>query len=302
MRNGRIVLRWLVQTCIAFGLLSWSPAFGQNTLPESPRPQTSEGQFFATAEQQPLNAPPQPADSVAPPCIQPAPTVRIEDYQGPLRKVVGTFAGKLELKTVRTPHAPPYRPGVMLCTLRPKDKFLLSVRDFLDPLTFLGGAFFAGLDQAQNTDPSYGQGAQGYAKRFGAELGGQATSTFFLDFAYPAIFKEDPRYYRLAQGPAGKRLLNALAHAVVAHRDNGRKMFNFSEWLGQASTVVVNNGYHEDYKRGVAPAAQRVAINVATDAGFNVLREFWPEVARKFKLPFRGEPNIIEVKPTVPPK
>lgn len=224
--------------------------------------------------------------------------VRLEDYEGPFRKVVGTFAGRLERKSV---HAPHYKPGAKLCTLLLKDKFVLFVRDSIDPVTFLGAGFAAGLDQAQNSDPSYGQGAQGYGRRFGAELAGQATSTFFVDFAYPFIFSEDPRYYRMLHGPVHKRLWHAVAHAVLARKDDGTTMFNFTEWLGTASTVAVNNTYHPDYRRGFAPAAERVGYGVLQDVGFNVLREFWPEIARKFKFPFRGEPSTVEIKPSPPP-
>jgi len=180
-----------------------------------------------------------------------------------------------------------------LCTLQLKDKFALFVQDSLDPVTFLATGFNAGLDQAQNTDRTYGQGAQGYGKRFGAEFAGQASSRFFKDFAYPTIFSEDPRYYRLIHGSAAKRLLHALEHTVVAQRDSGSRMFNFSEWLGTTSTVVLSNTYHPDNQRGFSSAAQRVGYSVLQDAGFDVLREFWPEISRKFKLPFRGEPALV---------
>jgi hypothetical protein len=219
-------------------------------------------------------------------CVQPAPMVGIKDYDGPLKKLVGTFARPLERKSV---HPPNYKPGVKLCTLKFTDKFALFVQDSLDPVVFLGTAFDAGIDQAENTDPSYGQGAEGYGRRYGAEFAGQASSRFFKDFAYPWIFSEDPRYYRLAHGKAGRRLLHALEHAVVAHRDDGTRMFNFSEWLGTASTVVLSNTYHPDNRRGFAPAAERVGYSVLQDMGFDVLREFWPEISRKFKLPFRGQ-------------
>ena len=66
-------------------------------------------------------------------------------------------------------------------------------------------------------------------------------------------------------------------------------MPNFSEWLGTTSAVALSNVYHPDNRRGFGPSAERVVISVAQDAGFDVLREFWPEIARKFKLPFRGE-------------
>jgi hypothetical protein len=66
-------------------------------------------------------------------------------------------------------------------------------------------------------------------------------------------------------------------------------MFNFSEWLGAASSVAVSNTYHPDNRRGFSPAAQRVGYSVLQDMGFDVLREFWPEISRKFRLPFRGQ-------------
>jgi len=227
-------------------------------------------------------------------CVQPPPMVRLEDYDGPLKKTVGTFARPLERKAVHPPH---YKPGTILCTLKLKDKFTLFVQDSFDPVTFLATGFNAGLDQAQGTDSSYGQGAEGYGRRFGAEFAGQASSRFFKDFAYPWIFSEDPRYYRLAHGRAGRRLLHAVEHAVVAHRDDGKRMFNFSEWLGTTSTVVLANTYRPDNKRGFAPAAQQVGYSILQDVGFDVLREFWPEISHKFKLPFRGESDPVSPDP-----
>lgn len=219
-------------------------------------------------------------------CIEPPPMVRIEDYDGPLEKVVGAFARPLERKAV---HPSNYKPDAKLCTLKLKDKFFLFVEDSFDPVTFLTAGFGAGIDQAQNSDPSYGQGAEGYGRRFGAEFAGQATSRFFGDFMYPWIFSEDPRYYRLAHGSTNKRLLHAMAHVVVAHKDNGNRMFNFSEWLGTTSSTVLSNTYHPDHERGFAPAARAVTYNVLQDMGFDILREFWPEISRKFRLPFRGQ-------------
>jgi hypothetical protein len=79
----------------------------------------------------------------------------------------------------------------------------------------------------------------------------------------------------------------------VAHRDDGKRMFNFSEWLGTASAVVLSNTYQPDNERGFAPAAQSVGYSILQDMGFDVLREFWPEISRKFRLPFRGESEPV---------
>ena len=219
------------------------------------------------------------------PCVQPPHTVSWQDYEGPFAKFIGIFARKLEYKSVHSPH---YQPGSVLCTLTIEDKFVFFLEDSVQPANFLTAGFNAGISQAENNDPSYGQGAAGYGKRFGASLAGQASGEFFKDFIYPTIFSEDPRYYRMAHGSKEKRLFHALSHSVIAYRDkDATKMFNFSEWLGTASAVVLANSYHPDNRRGVGPAAERIGVSVGSDAGFDVLREFWPEVARKFKLPFR---------------
>jgi hypothetical protein len=80
-----------------------------------------------------------------------------------------------------------------------------------------------------------------------------------------------------------------VKHAVVAHREDGTAMPNYSEWLGTTSATALSNVYHPDHRRGFAPTAEGVGSAVAQDIGFDVLREFWPEIARKFKLPFRDE-------------
>ena len=156
------------------------------------------------------------------PCLEPPPVLRWRDYQGPFQKVVGAFARKLELKSA---HPPRYKPGTVLCSLEVKDKFTLFVQDTFDPISFLSAAFFAGLDQSANRDPMFGQGAEGYGKRFGAAFADQTTWRFFTDFAYPTIFAEDPRYYRMINGSSKRRFFHAIEHTFVAQHDSGKPMF-----------------------------------------------------------------------------
>ena len=185
---------------------------------------------------------------------------------------------------------PNYKPGAALCSLAFKDKFQLWVRESYDPVTFLSAGFNAGLAQASDQDPPYHQGLKGYGKRYVANLADQASYRFFRDFVYPTIFSEDPRYYRMGRGSTKARLLHAVDHSVVAYSDSGNRMFNFSEWLGTVSAVSLGNLYHPGNERGFSPAARGVAFSVLNDMGFDILREFWPEIANKFKLPFRQEP------------
>jgi hypothetical protein len=232
------------------------------------------------------------------PCVEPPPMVRLRDYNGPLKKTVGLFTQQIERRSVHPPH---FKPGAVLCSLEVKDKFLLFVRSTYDPIIFLSAGFSAGLSQAQNEDPTFGQGGAGYAKRFAASYTDEVSFRFFKNFAYPTIFREDPRYYRLGHGTGRQRLLHAMEHAVVAHRDNGNRMFNFSEWLGTLSAISLSNMYYPGNERGFAPTTEGLAISIGSDMGFDIVREFWPEISHKFKLPFRDEPAQPSPDSTITP-
>jgi hypothetical protein len=226
------------------------------------------------------------------PCIHPSPLISVQDYTGPFRRVVLFVARKPEIKTVQTPPLQANR----VCALAPRQKFHLFIRNTFEPVTVISAAFNAGLEQAQDTDPTFGQGAEGYGKRFGASMADLVSSDLFHTFIFPVIFRQDPRYYRLGQGTTGERTGHALTHVFVARGDSGKKMFNYSEWLGTAASVSLGNTYHPGNRRGVGPASERIAISVGTDVGFDLLREFWPELVRKLKLPFR-EPGKQGAEP-----
>jgi hypothetical protein len=273
--------------------------------PQKPDQSQDKPQTQKPKETQQQQKPPKPTAGQAPPitpattpqqeqamlnphaqCLQPAPAVQWQEYNGPFAKAVGLFGRKLDRPTAQSAQ---YQPGKIFCTLTIKDKFLLFVGDTLDPVTFMAAGFTAGIDQAENNDPQFGQGAAGYGKRFAADYADQASGNFFGFFLYPTIFREDPRYYRLGHGGTGRRLFHAVAHIAVAHSDQGGEMPNYANWFATVSTASLSNVYHPGNRRGFAPTAENVGWSFANQAGFLVLREFWPEIAKKFKLPFRGQ-------------
>jgi hypothetical protein len=224
------------------------------------------------------------------PCIQPPPPVGFDDYKGPFAKTIAIYAQRLERKSVGQPGSSPhYKPGALLCTLAVKDKFWLFVSDSTDPVAFVNASFDAGLDQVQNNQRSWGRGFTGYLDRFGANMASQTSSNFFKDFFYPTIFSEDPRYYRLGRGTNKRRIIHAMSHVAVAHNVNGNSMFNFSYWLGGVTVVALSNTYLPDNKRGVEPVAVNLGFGMVQDMGYDILREYWPEIAHKFRLPFRDQ-------------
>jgi hypothetical protein len=233
-----------------------------------------------------------------PPCAKPEEPFDLDDYDGPFNKIVARVSQKVDRVTV---HAPRHRSSLRPCSLDAGEKFKLFLDDTLDPVNFVSAAWEAGIDQAENTDPTFGQGAAGYGKRYSAELADNATGSFFGIFLYPAIFHQDPRYYRLGHGSVEDRIAHALRHRFVAVSDSGKRVINYPEWFSVVSTKLVSNLYHPGNPRGFGPTAERVGFSVANDMAWDVLREFWPEIAHKFKLPFRTHEEDDAIRTAPPP-
>jgi hypothetical protein len=262
--------------------------------------------FYSVAQESPAATAPQenqsaaegkghpnaPSSLVKNECEEPEPVFTGLEYNGPFKKLVVHIAGKPEIRTVQHPRD---RSGKPICSLPVMKKFQLFAKDTFEPVTFIVAGFNAGLAQAQNDDPKFGQGAEGYGRRFGAAFADQVSGQFFGTFFYPTILREDPRYYRLGEGTSGKkRLFHAFSHAFVTHTDSGKHSFNFSEWMGAASTTALGNLYHSGNRRGFQPAARDTAYTVSYDIGWDVLREFWPELTQHLKLPFVVNKNAAK--------
>lgn len=213
-------------------------------------------------------------------CVEPAQLLSISDFDGRFKKTAAFLTHKIEIKTVQKPYSKKNPP---ICGLDAREKFAVFVRDGSEPLTFLTAAFDAGWSQANNNDSAFGLGGDGYAQRLGAALADTTTGSFFGTFLYPSLFKQDPRYYRRLNGTAKGRLGHALTHIAVARSDSGGRMLNYSAWLTIASSAALQNVYHPGSRHGFAPAATRAGIAVGTNMGTDVLREFWPGIARKFQ-------------------
>lgn len=112
--------------------------------------------------------------------------------------------------------------------LTPPQKFHLFVKSAFDPFVFAAVGIQAGISQGDNQFPGYGQGAEGFGKRYGAALGDSVSSNFFSNFFYPVLLKQDPRYFRRGQGSVKRRIGYALAQELVAHTDKGGHSFNFA--------------------------------------------------------------------------
>ena len=166
-------------------------------------------------------------------------------------------------------------------------KFYIARKDSLDyPIVFIAGAF-AALYQLDNQNPSYGQGLQGYGKRFGSSYADQGIGNMMTEGIFPALLRQDPRYFRLGSGSTMHRTRYALTRVFVTRSDKGNWTFNSAEWLGNGAGVAISNLYYPSDTRNVADNVQKLGMQVATDAFSQVLKEFWPDWKRKF---FKKQP------------
>lgn len=165
--------------------------------------------------------------------------------------------------------------------LTPRQKFHLFVKSAFDPFVFGEVGIQSGISQAQDSFPDYGQGAEGYGRRFGAAFGDSVASNFFSNFFYPVLLKEDPRYFRSGRGSIKRRFGYALAQEFVAHTDKGGRSLNFSNILGAASAGAVSNLYYPESDRGFTLTMSRAGIALIYGSIGGLLNEFWPDIDRK---------------------
>jgi len=160
-------------------------------------------------------------------------------------------------------------------------KFHLFVKSAFDPFQYVAAGLQAGISQATNEFPGYGQGAAGYGKRYGATVADQVSSGFFSNFFYPVLLKEDPRYFRLGEGTVKHRIEYAFAQEFVTHKDSGGRTFNFSNVLGAVSAGGLSNLYYPSSDRGFGLTMSRAAIALLYGSAGGLVDEFYPDVQRK---------------------
>lgn len=179
---------------------------------------------------------------------------------------------------------PNYRTAEMSAVGHPlsaDQKLRIAVKDSFDyPLVILG-AGYAGLYQLENSHPEFGQGTKGYLRRFGTSYCDQVTGNMMTEGIFPILLKEDPRYFRMAEGGNGKRLWYALTRILVTRTDAGNPMFNFAEIMGNGVAAGIGLSYYPD-DRQASGYLENFGTALGTDAVSQVLKEFWPDIKRRW--------------------
>jgi hypothetical protein len=162
-------------------------------------------------------------------------------------------------------------------------KFKLFVANSASLGSLAGAAFSAGIGQAENSPEGYQQGAEGYGKRFGASMARNASSEFFGTFLLASMLRQDPRFFPEAEPTFGSSVKYAVQRVFVTRNDDGNDVANWSGLLGPAMAEGLANAYWPEEERTAGKTLQRYGLDLASRAGFNFLRNYWPVFFTKLR-------------------
>ncbi len=168
-------------------------------------------------------------------------------------------------------------------------KFQLAYRSVTDPLTFVGAAGVAGIEQWANTYSGFGQGAAGYGKRLGGAYADLALSTTFSNALFPVLLHQDPRYFVKGSGSTTSRAIYALTRTVITRGDDGRSELNYSNVVGDFAAASVGNLYYPARDGGAGVTVTNAMISIGFSAIDGLFRELLaPDITTG--SPTRGKP------------
>ena len=192
--------------------------------------------------------------------------------------------------------------------LTTKQKYAVVARGSFDYIQIPWYGFLSAVSQAQDSEPGFGQGWEGYGKRFAVSFADGTIENFMTGAILPSLLHEDPRYFQLGHGSFAHRTWYAASRNLITRTDSGKNRFNYSEVVGGALAAAISTySYHPKSKfvTTTTPGelrfipSDRTLSNTAkvwgTQYGYDtltlVVKEFWPDIRRKLRKT-RTEPGV----------
>ena len=166
--------------------------------------------------------------------------------------------------------------------LTEKKRFHLYLLSTGGPVPLLGEAIGAGISQWQNTPEEWGQGWSAYGKRVGNNLaynGIRQTITYGTSY----VFHEDNRYFASHKHGFWARTGYAALSTVVAQHPDGTRAFSVSSVAGVLGASAISSVWGPPRWRHVDNMAENAGVSFATTAGFNIVREFLPDILHRHR-------------------
>ena len=236
------------------------PGFAQELQPDAPKPADTKPQAPSAA---------QPADADKPSDAKQAPDEGSQGQKG--SRVFGVMPNQLTVEG-----------ATVVKPISVGEKFKLVAEGAFDPYEFAIVGVLAGIGQATNDTPEWGQGLKGFGIRYATDFGDQLIGNFMVGAVVPSVFRQDPRYFQLGKGGFWHRTGYAMSRVLITRGDSGKEQFNISEIGGNAIAGAISNTYHPANERDFEQTSQTFATQIGIDMiGFE-LKEFWPDIRRHF--------------------
>jgi hypothetical protein len=167
-------------------------------------------------------------------------------------------------------------------------KFELFVNESISPETVLVSSISAGFEQWRDTPPGYGQGAEGYGKRFGAYMATNASSSFFGTFVGASLLRQDPRFFPQTHPTFWGSVTYSARRLFVTRSDSGNDVFNASGLIGPLAGETLANTYLPKTEQTGAKTGERYGIDLAWKFAGNMFKNYWPTIFRDLGLNHLG--------------
>jgi hypothetical protein len=250
------------------------PADAALNLPDSPVAQQSQTSPDNTTSPPGVKPyPPAPAQSTTTPMTEEE-RRKLAQEQLKKQEKQRVFAVMATFNTTANKDAVPLSAG---------EKYQLFFKSATDPWPFVLTAFGAGIDQAENSFPEYGQGVEGYAKRYGAAYADYFTGNLLGNAVLASWWKEDPRYFQKGTGSYTSRVLWAASGTVWCKRDSGTWGPNYANVIGNLVGAAISNFYYPAPERTVSDTVSRgFTVTAQAIIGSEII-EFWPDMVRHYR-------------------
>lgn len=163
-----------------------------------------------------------------------------------------------------------------------KEKFKASTQDAFDYSDLIYSGLLAGVAQAEDSIPEFHQGTAGYARYYWHTLTDEADEDYQVEFVFPALLHQDPRFYTLGHGGALRRTAYAFSRILITRTDSSHETLNASEIVGAGAASGISDLYYPAQERTWTKTGQRWLLNVSLDGFTYVFQEFWPDLNNRF--------------------
>jgi hypothetical protein len=145
----------------------------------------------------------------------------------------------------------------------------------VDPATFAAAGVTAGIQQKMNSYHQYGQGVEGFAKRYGADYASTANSILITDVLMASVLHQDPRYFYSGQGTKAQRAWYAFQGAFRTKGDNGKWQPPYSSLVGWIASAEISQAYYPGSRTQYTLLGRSLMFRFAGGVALNLAQEFF---------------------------